>query len=257
MKKHIPNLFTLCSLFFGCCAIVYCFQVEYYYNEESEISNWIIFPEKIYLSALFIGLAAIIDFLDGFIARWLQVSSELGKQLDSLADVVSFGVAPSMIVYKFLAQSNQSFFNDGFVPFIALAPAFLIAVAAAYRLGKFNILSNDNIDFMGVPTPAIGILTASFPIIFWTNKNIQIFKILNSPFFWYLFIILVSILMIANIPILSLKKINQNKTKKIIFIALISIGFIGVFLIHWLIIPILFFLYLIASIVYFKLEVKS
>lgn len=257
MKKHIPNLFTLCSLFFGCCAIVYCFQVEYYYNEESEITNWIIFPEKLYLSSMFIGIAAIFDFLDGFIARWLQVSSELGKQLDSLSDVVSFGVAPSMIVYKFLELSNQHVFNDGLVPFIALCPAFLIAVAAAYRLGKFNILSDESIDFIGVPTPAMGILTASFPIIFWTNKNMYIFKILNSPFFWYIFILLVSFLMISNVRILSLKKINQNKIKKTIFIGLTLIGFIGIYLFHWFIIPILFMLYLIASIIYFKLEVKS
>jgi hypothetical protein len=103
--KNIPNLFTLLNLFFGCLAIVFVLQNGIVIHYDFEGSQFVDIPEKIWMASLCIGLAAIIDFLDGFVARLLNATSEMGKQLDSLADVVSFGVAPGMIIYQFLRLS--------------------------------------------------------------------------------------------------------------------------------------------------------
>src|SRR6516164_1125085 len=100
--KHIPNLFTLLNLFFGCIAIVCILQNGIVIIDSADGRQFVDFPERIWLAPLFIALAAVVDFLDGFLARLLKQSSPLGKELDSLADVVSFGVAPGMIIYQFL-----------------------------------------------------------------------------------------------------------------------------------------------------------
>ena len=100
--KHIPNLFTLLNLVFGCMAIVVILQNGIVIIDTPGSTPYVDMPERIWMAALFIALAGIVDFLDGFVARLFKASSELGKQLDSLADVVSFGVAPGMIIYQFL-----------------------------------------------------------------------------------------------------------------------------------------------------------
>ena len=103
--KQIPNLFTLLNLVFGCLAITATLQNGIAIQSTAEGAQFIDIPEQIWMASLFIGLAAVVDFLDGFVARLFNASSEMGKQLDSLADVVSFGVAPSMILYQFLRMS--------------------------------------------------------------------------------------------------------------------------------------------------------
>ena len=100
--KNIPNLFTLLNLLFGCIAIVYTLQNGIVITADAEGALLLDIPEKIWMASLFIVLAAVVDFLDGFVARLFNASSEMGKQLDSLADVVSFGVAPGIIIYQFL-----------------------------------------------------------------------------------------------------------------------------------------------------------
>lgn len=137
MQKHIPNVFTLLNLFLGCIAIVYALQTEtisiYVDNDLSTHYN---IPEKLSVASYFIFAAAVVDFLDGFVARLLGATSEMGKQLDSLSDVVSFGVAPSVILYQLL---RSSFIKDegGLETSISwLLPAFLVACAGAYRLGQ-------------------------------------------------------------------------------------------------------------------------
>src|SRR3712207_2952421 len=114
-------------------------------------------PEKIYWASVFIGIAAAIDFLDGLVARILHVSSDMGKQLDSLADLVSFGVAPGMIVYQFLRLSYAQQENGLDVSALWLLPAFIIPCAGAYRLGRFNLDTEQSYGFKGVPIPAAGL----------------------------------------------------------------------------------------------------
>src|SRR5450432_2179648 len=103
--KQIPNFFTLLNLVFGCLAIVCILQNGIAITADSNGTQLIDMPEKIWMASVFIGLAAVVDFLDGFIARLFNASSEMGKQLDSLADLVSFGVASAMILYQFLRMS--------------------------------------------------------------------------------------------------------------------------------------------------------
>jgi CDP-diacylglycerol--serine O-phosphatidyltransferase len=125
MKKQIPNLFTLMNLLFGCLSIVATMQhgLSIQYNPEG--IQYLDIPEEIYWASFFIGLSALVDFFDGFVARWMDAVSEMGKQLDSLADVVSFGVAPSMIMFQFLRLSLSSGENGLNLPMLYLIPAFL------------------------------------------------------------------------------------------------------------------------------------
>ncbi|HEV8079836.1 MAG TPA: CDP-alcohol phosphatidyltransferase family protein, partial [Chitinophagaceae bacterium] len=136
--KQIPNIFTLLNLFFGCLAIVFALQTEsviIYVNDEFSGSSFNI-PEKLAWAGIFIFIAAIIDFLDGFVARLLHATSLIGKQLDSLSDVVSFGVAPAVIIYQLLRLSFAKEENGLDVSIIWLMPAFILSCAAAYRLAK-------------------------------------------------------------------------------------------------------------------------
>ncbi len=167
--KHLPNLLTLTNLFFGCIAIVFIldaqpFQVlingEYYYVTGTERAYW---------GAVFIGLAAVCDLLDGFTARTLQIYSPIGKDLDSLADLVSFGVAPSMILFKML-WAAWMLEEDAFdISMLSMAPAFLITCFAALRLARFNVTPAKGSGFTGMPVPAVGLLVASFPLINFYN----------------------------------------------------------------------------------------
>ena len=167
--KNIPNLFTLLNLIFGCIAIVYILQVGQsivVLNDQTGAFDPF-FPEKLAWGSMFIFLAAIVDFLDGFVARLFKATSKMGEQLDSLSDMVSFGVAPGMILYQLLRLSFAQQENGLDVSFIALLPAFVFTAAAAWRLAKFNISTEQTNCFVGLPTPSAGLLIASFPLIIW------------------------------------------------------------------------------------------
>ena len=139
MTKQIPNLFTLLNLVFGCLAIVSTLQNGIVIQYAADGTQLIDIPEKIWMASMFIGLAAVVDFLDGFVARLFKASSEMGKQLDSLADVVSFAVAPSLILYQFLRMSIAQEEDGLNTSIIWLIPAFFLACAGAWRLAKFNL----------------------------------------------------------------------------------------------------------------------
>jgi CDP-diacylglycerol--serine O-phosphatidyltransferase len=190
MRKHIPNIITLANLVSGCVAVAMAFQARF-----EAVVFWVI-------------LAAVFDFLDGAAARALRVQSSLGKELDSLADVVSFGVAPSMAVFILLC--DKQFIPDFAEPISAFIPylAFLIPAFSAYRLAKFNVDERQTDSFIGLPTPANG--------LFWVSycAGIGILMSENQYFVFLITIILIfvmSLLMISNIPMLSFK------TKKLAF----------------------------------------
>jgi CDP-diacylglycerol--serine O-phosphatidyltransferase len=203
--RQIPNLFTLLNLFFGCLAIVCVLQTGLTISSNEFGEQLIDIPEKIWMASLFIALAGVVDFLDGFVARILKASSEMGKQLDSLADVVSFGVAPGMILYQFLRLSFAKEPNGLDASMAWLLPAFIIPCAAAYRLAKFNIDDSQQFGFKGVPTPAVGLLIASFPLIYWFTNNQTINNLFLNKWFLYAVIAVLSYLMVSNLPIMALK----------------------------------------------------
>jgi CDP-diacylglycerol--serine O-phosphatidyltransferase len=249
-KNQIPNLITLLNLFFGCWAIVYVFQAGAIASIDETGGMIIEMPEQLYMASLFIAIAAVIDFFDGFVARLLKVSSEMGKQLDSLADVVSFGVAPACIVFQFLRMALANDVNALSHNSLLLAPAFLIPMAGAFRLGRFNLDASQTSYFKGVPIPMIGILTASFPLIYWHSGGVA--QILLTPIFWYVYIVMVSYLMVMTMPMLALKGLS-NKRKLVIPLLLVAIEIaVTGFFYKWLAIPFGFMGYCLVSLLYKK-----
>jgi CDP-diacylglycerol--serine O-phosphatidyltransferase len=252
MKKQIPNLITLLNLFFGCLAILVTFQSGTMATLDETGDMVIEIPEQIYYASMFIGLAALVDFFDGFAARLLKVNSELGKQLDSLADVVSFGVAPSFIVFQFLRLSLATDINALSHTTFMMVPAFIIALAGAYRLAKFNIDPDQTTYFKGVPIPMIGILTAAFPLVYWQSQTTIFSILLLNPTFWYVYIIIVSYLMVMDRPMLALKSFNGKK-KLILPLALVAVETaISAYFFKWMAIPFGFIGYCLVSLFYRK-----
>jgi len=243
----VPNIFTLLNLVFGCLAIVCILQngLSFTVNENAEA--FVIMPEQIFMASVFIGCAAAIDFLDGFIARLLKASSEMGKQLDSLADVVSFGVAPGLIIYQFLRLSFAQQEGGLEVSTLWLLPAFLIPCAGAYRLARFNIDTTQSHGFKGVPIPAAGLLIASFPLIYWYSNNELIINLFTNQWFWYGVIFTVSYLMISILPMLALKFSGVSFKKLMPFIIIAAVVLVSAILLGWMAVPIGFVVYVLLS----------
>ncbi len=181
MKKHIPNLLTLCNLSCGALGIIRCLAGS---------------PTE---AAYLIVLATIFDFFDGFSARMLKVTSPIGKELDSLADCVTFGVLPSIIMYTLMTNALSTTQLSAKWALLGL----IMASFAAFRLAKFNTDTRQSEQFIGVPTPANALLIASFPLIIahegYLAEYLQIFHILAA------ITLTMSYLMIAELPLLALK----------------------------------------------------
>jgi CDP-diacylglycerol---serine O-phosphatidyltransferase len=250
--KQIPNLFTLLNLFLGCIAIVFALQTEsinIYINED--LSSSFNIPESLSIAALFLFAAAIVDFFDGFVARLFNATSEMGKQLDSLADVVSFGVAPGVILYQLLRMSYARYENGLEVSTILLFPAFIVSCASAYRLAKFNLDESQKYTFKGVPTPAVGLFVASLPLILHFGSGaININNWLINNWVLYGFIIVLSWLMLSNIPMMAFKFSNFSFKNNLPQIILILIAIVSAALLYWLAVPVTFIAYIILSLIY-------
>ncbi len=252
MIKQIPNIFTLLNLFLGCIAIVFALQTEtisIYVGED--LSTHYNIPEKLSIAAYFIIAAAIIDFLDGFVARLLNATSEMGKQLDSLSDVVSFGVAPSVILYQLLRISFIKEENGLDTSIIWLLPAFIVACAGAYRLARFNLDKSQSYGFKGVPIPAAGLVIASFPLILhFENSFINVSEWLTNKWVLYGIIILISWLMVSTLPLLALKFKDFTIKNNLPKIILLVIALVAALLLQWLAVPLVFVAYIILSLLF-------
>ena len=180
MMKNLPNIVTCLNLYSGCLSCVMSLVYDNYIG-----------------AFIFILLAACFDFLDGFVARLLKSYSSLGAQLDSLADVVSFGMAPGFIVYSFLVSSSTGVPYGMNIPFLA----FLIPIFAALRLAKFNVDKRQTSSFLGLPVPANGLFWgALIPSISLSEGNHTLFTFLILAL-----IVIFCILMISELPMYSLK----------------------------------------------------
>ena len=250
--KQIPNLFTLLNLFLGATAIILILQtgqtIAFINNEGYTIVD---LPEKITWGALLIFLAAIVDFLDGFVARLLKATSPMGKQLDSLSDVVSFGVAPALIIYQLLRISYAQEENGLDISIAFLLPALIIACAAAWRLAKFNLDESQQYSFKGLPTPAAGLFVASLPLILkFPPEMINITDFILNKWILYVIIVLLSFLMVSNLPLMSFKfkdfGIKNNLPKYLMVI----IGVIAAIFLQWIAVPILLVTYVIVSLLF-------
>ena len=250
--KHIPNLFTLLNLFLGVTAIIFILQtgqtIAFINNEGYTMVD---LPEKITWGAILIFCAALVDFLDGFVARLFKASSPMGEQLDSLSDLVSFGVAPGLIVYQLLRNSYAQEENGLDVSIAFLLPALIIPCAAAWRLAKFNLDKTQQYSFKGLPTPSAGLFIASLPLILkFPPDMINITDYIINKWVLYLMIILVSFLMVSNLPLLSLKfkdfSLKNNLPKYI----LVIIGIVAAIFLQWIAVPVILLAYVIVSLIF-------
>jgi CDP-diacylglycerol--serine O-phosphatidyltransferase len=250
--KVIPNLFTLLNLFFGCLAVILILQngVTALDNPDGSGVQFIGMPEKTELASIFIGLAALVDFLDGLVARLFKATSPMGKELDSLADVVSFGVAPGMILYQLLRLSWAAQANGLDVSVGWLLPALLIPCAAAYRLARFNIDDSQQYGFKGVPTPAAGLLIASLPLIAWYTQSDEVKAALLNKWVLYGLILVVAYLMISNLPLMALKFNNSSLRNNMPKIILLALAIIAAIFLRWLAVPVVFVFYIIVSLAF-------
>lgn len=190
MKKHIPNTLTCCNLFSGCIATLFAFQANYE------------------TAFCFIIIGAVFDFFDGFAARLLHVSSNIGKELDSLADNITFGFAPAAIVFsllkEFLSVCSAENASLGcplteYLPFLA----FLMAAFSGIRLAKFNVDERQTTTFIGLPTPANALFWASLSVAIKNN-----FEALSTSWTVPMMIVGVVIscwLLVCEIPMFALK----------------------------------------------------
>jgi len=248
--KQIPNLFTLLNLVFGCIAIILILQTgqSLVYIDRDGFTSWEL-PERIALGSLFIFAAGMVDFLDGFVARLFKASSEMGKQLDSLADVVSFGVAPGLILYQMLRISFAKEPDGLDVSVAALLPAFLVPCAAAWRLAKFNIDQSQQFSFKGIPTPAAGITIAALPlIVYYQQFNLQ--EVLFNKWLIYGIILLLGYLMVSNLPLLSLKFKDSSLKNNMPKYLLAAIAIVAAVVLKWVAIPVVFIAYVIVSLAF-------
>jgi len=262
--KHIPNIFTLLNLFFGCIAVICILQNGITIIYSADGTQFADIPERIWLAPLFIGLAAVADFLDGFLARLLKQNSPLGRELDSLADIVSFGVAPGLIIYQFLRMSFMRQEDGADVSMIWLLPALILPCAAAYRLAVFNLDTTQSKSFKGIPVPAVGLMVASFPLIYWIRNNEWamnflfnkwalynwVLYLLFNKWALYAIVILLSYGMVNRRPMLSLKFGGKNDPQLLPRLILILLALIAVIFLQWLAVPLIFLFYIVISLLF-------
>ncbi|NBO82811.1 MAG: CDP-alcohol phosphatidyltransferase [Betaproteobacteria bacterium] len=250
MTKQLPNFFTLLNLFFGCLAIVCGLQSGIILSVRPEGSLYFDVPEKIWMASLFIGLAAVVDFLDGFLARAFKADSAMGKQLDSLADLVSFGVAPALLVYHFLrlgwAHEPAAMELDS----VLLWPAFFLPLAAAWRLARFNLQPSSLAVFTGLPVPAAGLFFASLPLAYWHVDQDWIVSLLLNVYFLYALIALFCYLMVSRLPLLTLKFTSFDWATNRPRYLLLVFSVVSILFLQWLALPIIIILYVLLSLLF-------
>ena len=235
MKKHIPNFITLLNLFSGCIALVFALQGD------------------LQLAALFVGIAALMDFLDGFFARLLKVTSKIGKDLDSLADVVSFGVVPGAVLFALLKESLGTFVTSELTQLLIPFAGFIIPMFSALRLAKFNSDPRQEEAFYGLPTPANALFVASLPLILLQTSNLlgiemaYLYRGLLNPVSLLALIIILSWLLIADFRLLSLKfkslRWMQNQARYIFLILSVLL----ILLLYFAAAPFILLIYILIS----------
>ena len=248
--KQIPNLFTLLNLVFGCLAVVFTLQNGLMITVDAQGTELIYIPEKIWLASLFIGLAAVVDFLDGFVARLFNASSAMGKQLDSLSDLISFGVAPGMIIYQFLRLSFAQEAGGVDISLLWLVPAFLIPGAAAWRLARFNLDTSQSYSFKGMPVPAVGIFVASLPLIYWNVNEAWVQELLLNKWFLYGLVVALSWLMVSRLPLMALKFKDLSLKNNFPKYFLVAISIAAVIIFKWLAAPVIVLAYVLISLLF-------
>lgn len=244
MKKHIPNIITSLNLLCGSLAILFV------------VSGDLVVASFLVIIGLFF------DFFDGLAARLLHVQSEIGVQLDSLADMVSFGVVPGLVMFQLLNKAilpqametgfetaeTLKGFDSGmsFIPFIGM----LIIIASAYRLAKFNVDSRQTDSFIGLPTPANTLLIISLPLIFQYQYTPLIESVIFNKWFLIAVTIISSFLLNAEIPLFALKFKTWDFASNKVRYVFLAISLIAIVLLKFIAIPFIILLYIVISLIW-------
>lgn len=244
IKKHIPNLITLLNLAAGLLAIIAIFKG--YYDE----------------AFIFVCLGIFFDFWDGFLARKFNVAGPLGVQLDSLADMVTCGVVPGLMMFRLFEDIQQTqpeymlteeTFYMGFVPYLG----FLITLASCYRLANFNIDTRQTDSFIGLPTPANALVIMSIPMIQYANDFEGLTTILYNPYVLLFISILSSYILNAEIPLFSLKIKEFTWAKYKMQILFLIGSLLSFFVLGFVAIPLIIISYVLVSVISNKMMAKA
>ncbi|MBM1106484.1 CDP-alcohol phosphatidyltransferase family protein [Aurantibacter crassamenti] len=236
MKRHIPNFITLLNVFCGCIACVFAV------NNQLEIA------------AIFVFLGIFFDFFDGLAARLLDVRSELGVQLDSLADMITSGLVPGIVMYQLLRMAETGGWNItastssmevSIIPFFG----FLITMASAYRLAKFNIDENQQDSFIGLPTPANALLIISLPLIMIFHSNEFLNDIILNEWFLLGLTLLSAYLLNSNIELFALKFKKWGFKENALRYIFIIISIVLLVTMKYIAVPLIIIFYILSSIV--------
>lgn len=233
IKKHIPNLITLGNLFCGTIATIYAVQADFVF------------------AGLFVILGILFDFFDGFAARLFHVSGELGKQLDSLADMVTSGVVPGIIMLKLIEvntiNASNSFFDNSILG-ISLV-GLVLTLGACYRLAKFNIDTRQSDFFIGLPTPAMSLFVISLPLI-QQYSNIEFaLNLITNNYFLIAITILLTYLMNAQLPLFSLKFKDYSVKSNLIKYVFLTASLLMIIFLQYISIPLIIIVYVVLSVI--------
>jgi len=233
IKKYIPNLLTLGNLLCGTIATIAAVNSDYL------------------TAASFVVLGIVFDFFDGFAARILKVSGELGKQLDSLADMVTSGVVPGIIMFQLLNEKyidvnllTGEFTFSPYLPYLGL----ILTLAACYRLGKFNIDTRQSDSFIGLPTPAMSLFVIALPLIPEYSDSQFFIALMQNNYFLIGVTVVLSYLMNAEIPLFSLKFKTFGVKENLLKYVFLLLSVVLLFTLEVIAIPAIIILYVVLSI---------
>lgn len=241
MKKHIPNLITLLNVFCGCVAVIFAVM------------------NRMELAALFVFLGIIFDFFDGLAARVLKVQSDLGLQLDSLADMITSGLVPGIVMYQLLGMAVYGGWNAdqaihmGASGKLSVLPlpflGFVITLASAYRLAKFNLDENQATSFIGLPTPANALLILSLPLILLYQNNDILNSIILNQWFLIGLTFLSAYLLNSKIKLFALKFKNWSFKDNALRYTFLFVSFVLLATLKFLAVPAIIGFYIMSSVV--------
>jgi CDP-diacylglycerol--serine O-phosphatidyltransferase len=225
LKAHVPNAITLGNLFCGCIAVVFALG------------------ENFEMAFLFVALGIFLDFFDGFFARIFKVSSELGLQLDSLADMVTSGVTPGLVMYQLLKSGSG--WNFEWIPFLG----FLITLGSCYRLANFNIDTRQTDSFIGLPTPANALFIMSLPLVKAHTDSFFVLEALTDHGILLAITLFSAYILNAEIPLFALKVKEFSFGKNALQLVFLAISLVLLISLQYLGIPLVIITYILMSVI--------
>jgi CDP-diacylglycerol--serine O-phosphatidyltransferase len=227
IKKQVPNIITLLNLFCGCIAVVFVAELNFE------------------MAFFFVSLGIFLDFFDGFFARLFKVSSPLGLQLDSLADMVTSGVVPGYVMYSMLKMSQNPTSTDIIFPYLG----FIIALGSCYRLANFNIDTRQTDSFIGLPTPANALFILSLPLVLKHSDSLVVFDILTNQWILLVITLFSAYILNAEIPLFSLKIKDFTFKKNALQIVFLTLSLLLLGFFKYLGIPLIIITYVLLSVI--------